>query len=147
MLLLYGGFPIVIGRADGRHYLQNQERDTTNNVVTSLSKKNKCNFNASPMMMSFFNYYSRFLCGVCKHTSGFIFAVLVSNYVAFASFVIDHFLLQNSSQCNKRSITFHMGYEKSLHTKSKLNYCLAKPLEDWYKQVFFLQSLLIENKV
>ena len=50
----------------------------------------------------------------CKHTSGFIFAVLVSNYVAFCR----HWSLSivreyERRSGNKRSITFHMGYEKT----------------------------------
>ena len=114
----------------------------------------KCSFNASPMMMSFFNYYSRFLSLWCANTHLALYLqywYLITLHLPPPSLITFYCRIEwrrrGGQSCNKRSITFHMGYEKSLHTKSKLNYCLAKPLEDWYKQVFFLQSLLIENKV
>ena len=75
----------------------NYERDTTNNVVTTQQEKYTTPQNAALMHLRWWWAFSTttqdFYSMVCKHTSGFIFAVLVSNYVAFASSVIDHFLL------------------------------------------------------
>ena len=65
----------------------------------------------------------------CKHTSGFIFAVLVSNYVAFCR----HWSLSivreyERRSGNKRSITFHMGYEKNLASAYKIERNLSENL-------------------
>ena len=59
-------FPNVIGRADGPH-LVNEKRGpillqcTQQEKYYSKMQGNIDGVNASPMMMSFFNYYSRFL--------------------------------------------------------------------------------------
>ena len=68
------GFPIVIGRADGPHctYSSSKLRKRYHQQCHCRTQQEKystkCNFNASPMMMSFFNYYSRFLSLWCANT-------------------------------------------------------------------------------
>ena len=118
----------------------NYERDTYHQQCHCRTQQEKystkCNFNASPMMMSFFNYYSRFLSLWCANTH----LALYLQYWYLITLHLPPSLItfycriewrrRGGQSCNKRSITFHMSYEKSLHTKSSAitaSIGLAKP--------------------
>lgn len=67
------GFPNVIGRADGPH-LVNEKRGpillqmhSARKILLKNAEGNIDGVNASPMMMSFFNDYSRFLSTMQTH--------------------------------------------------------------------------------